>query len=357
MVRKRQIYLFSLLPLVLLAIPLLAPEPQPESFPQPAPVPLKMTLSGYGFFEGELKNLKPTERVIPYTLNTPLFSDYAFKARFAYIPEGETVTYHDSLSLDFPKGTVLIKNFYYPDDFNQPEGDRRIMETRLLVNNGTSWKALPYVWDESQTDATLDVAGGRSEVSWTHYDGKERKIEYSVPNANQCKGCHKYAGATQPIGPTGRQLNRNLDYGSGPENQLQYWAARGLLTGLPETPAYAPVWDDPATGSLDERARIYLDINCAHCHKPDGTANTSGLFLDYHEQDLTALGLNKPPTAAGRGSGGRQYGIVPGHPEQSILLYRMETEDPGEMMPEIGRKMIHEEGVALIRKWIQQMDQ
>ena len=351
--------MYTLLPVTLLIALLgLWPDSDPKPEPEPAPEPLKMSLSDYGFFEGDLKELQPAARVFPYTLNTPLYSDYAHKARFVYIPEGAAVPYNDSIAFEFPEGTVLIKNFYYPHDFRQPEGARRIMETRLLVRNSKGWKALPYIWDEAQTDATLEVAGGRSDVSWVHSDGKTRELEYAVPNANQCKGCHKYGEKTQPIGPTSRQLNGDLDFGNGPENQLEYWAKMGILTGLPEAESrpYAPVWNDPATGSLAQRARIWLDINCAHCHKPDGPANTSGLFLDIHQKNLTALGLNKSPTAAGRGSGGRQYGIVAGKPDQSILVYRMETTDPGEMMPEIGRKMIDEEGVALIREWIEKME-
>lgn len=353
--QKRKFFLL-LLPLGLLCI-MLGAWSSPSATPQPTPA-LKFKLSEYGFFEGELNQLNPAKQVIPYTLNTPLYSDYAFKARFVYIPEGSTVPYNDSIAFDFPEGTVLIKNFYYPEDFQEPEGKRRIMETRLLTRNAKGWKALPYIWDEAQTEATLDVAGGRSMVSWTHTDGKKRELEYAVPNANQCKGCHKHGGKTRPIGPTSRQLNGSFDYVDGAENQLERWKKLGVLTGLPATDAraYAPVWNDPTTGTLDQRARTWLDINCAHCHKPDGPANTSGLFLDIHQTDMTALGLNKSPTAAGRGSGGLQYGIVPGAPDQSILLYRMQSTDPGEMMPEIGRKMIDEEGVALIQEWIQHME-
>ncbi|WP_229364501.1 c-type cytochrome domain-containing protein [Fibrella aestuarina] len=108
---------------------------------------------------------------------------------------------------------------------------------------------------------------------------------------------------------------------------------------------------------MAERARIYLDINCAHCHRPDGPANTSGLNLTIHEQNPTAWGLRKTPVAAGRGSGGHQYDIVAGKPNESILLYRMASTDPGVMMPEVARKVTHQEGVALIREWIEKMNE
>ena len=106
-----------------------------------------------------------------------------------------------------------------------------------------------------------------------------------------------------------------------------------------------------------DRARAYLEINCAHCHSADGPAKTSGLMLDYHETNPAALGVGKAPVAAGRGSGGRFYGIVPGKPDASIMVYRMEATDPELMMPEMGRKQTHEEGVALVREWIAGMSE
>ena len=56
--------------------------------------------------------------------------------------------------------------------------------------------------------------------------------------------------------------------------------------------------------------------------------------------------------AAGRGSGGREFDIVPGQPDQSIIMFRMTSVDPGIMMPELGKRLIHTEGVELIREWI-----
>jgi hypothetical protein len=110
-----------------------------------------------------------------------------------------------------------------------------------------------------------------------------------------------------------------------------------------------------ASKPLEQRALAYLDINCAHCHNPAGQAQTSGLFLDWKTTDKTAYGFMKTPVAAGRGSGGRQYDIVPGRPDQSILYYRMASTDPGVMMPEMGRKLNHAEGLKLIEEWIKSL--
>jgi len=82
---------------------------------------------------------------------------------------------------------------------------------------------------------------------------------------------------------------------------------------------------------------------------------TSGLFLNIEETDSTKLGVFKPPVAAGRGSGDRLHTIVPGKPNESIMIYRMESTDPGVMMPELGRKLVHKEGVELVKEWIKKM--
>jgi len=317
----------------------------------------KQTLSEYGFFKGNLANLKPAKDVIPYTLNTPLFSDYASKARFVKIPEGKSVSYNAKEVFDFPVGTILIKNFFYHKDDRKPQKGKRILETRLLIHESDGWVALPYIWNDAQTEASLDVAGDTKKVNWRDAKGKKRKIEYIIPNMNQCKGCHERGKKMVPIGPSARQLNGDFAYQSGPMNQLLYWQKQGILKGLPkltEVPRL-PVWNDPTTGSLDARARAWLDINCGHCHRPDGPANTSGLFLYIHEQNNTALGINKAPIAAGRAAGNLHFDIVPGKPQKSILVYRMESTDPGIMMPEIARQLVHKEGLALLKEWIRKM--
>ncbi|MEP4534939.1 MAG: SO2930 family diheme c-type cytochrome [Cyclobacteriaceae bacterium] len=314
-------------------------------------------LSDWNLFEQPLANLSPEKDVIPYDLNTPLFTDYAHKARFVKLPEGTTAKYNPVEVMDFPEGTILIKNFYYPIDFSQPEGDRRIIETRLLINEPKGWNALVYVWNEKQTDAELKIAGKNVPVSWTDEKGVLRNVKYSVPNLVQCKSCHELSGEMSPIGPTARQLNRSYSYADGSNNQLSKWASLGILSAIPPESEWPiiPVWDDETTGTLDARARAWLEINCAHCHRAVGPAKNTGLYLTYAETDLYKLGLNKPPVAAGRGSGGLKFGIVPGQPDQSILYHRISSTDPGVMMPELGRKMNHDEGITLIREWIAEM--
>ena len=314
-------------------------------------------LSSWGFFKEELNALTPNAELMPYDLNTPLFSDYSYKSRFVRLPENTVAQYHQTEVMDFPLGTVLIKNFYYPLDFNQPNGERRILETRLLIHERVGWNAFTYVWDENQTDAVLTVSGQQIPVEWKDESGVLRKVSYSVPNLVQCKSCHEMNGRMMPIGPTARQLNRDYAYNGNSENQLIKWQNAGILGSLPEPDQWPKlaVWNDPQTGDLAERARAWLEINCAHCHRTEGPAKNTGLYLMANETDQYKLGIYKPPVAAGRGSGGLKYAIVPGNAKSSILYFRIASTDPGIMMPEVGRKVNHEEGIALVKEWIGEM--
>jgi len=318
-------------------------------------------LSEFALFVGELSDLQPAKEVIEYQLNTPLFTDYAEKQRLIKLPEGTAASYTADGPLDFPVGTVIAKTFYYPADMTAPAGERpgerRIVETRILEHRADGWVGIPYVWNDEQTDAMLALTGGETEVSWVHTDGELRQNVHLVPNFNDCKRCHA-TPTMQPLGPKARNLNRDMVAGDGSAevmNQLAAWAAAGRLVGLPE-PAEVPRladWGDPHSGSVDERARAYLDVNCAHCHSAEGPARNSGLHLDVATADPYRLGVFKTPVAAGRGTGGRLYGIVPGKPHESILHYRIETTRAGEMMPEFGRSLVHTEGLALITEWIE----
>lgn len=314
-------------------------------------------LSDWNFFQGPIYELIPNDDIIPYELNTPLFSDYALKSRFIKIPQGEKAVYQSEQVMTFPEGTILIKNFYYPEASGLTQTSKRIIETRLLINEMEEWKALTYVWNVEQTEAYLEIAGRSVPVSWKDENGILKNVNYSVPNLVQCKSCHEFNGKLMPIGPTARQLNKPMNYEHETLNQLIKWQSEGLLTALPPSSEWpmVPVWNDPKSGSLNDRARAWLEINCAHCHRAEGPAKNTGLYLTYFESDEYKLGINKPPVAAGRGSGGLKYSIVKGKPDESILLHRISSLDPGVMMPEVGRKMNHDEGIELIRQWISQL--
>jgi len=312
-------------------------------------------LSDYGLFQGALADHRPAERVFQYDLNTPLFSDYTKKYRFIRVPEGEEINFRDKGVLDFPVGTVISKTFSYPHDMRDPSKGERLLETRIELRKKDNWYGFSYLWNEEQTEATLALGGAEVDVSWVHSDGKPRSNNYRIPNANQCISCHEVGDKFVPIGPVAANMNREFDYGHGTENQLAHLRTNGVLTGMDDL-ATAHAW--PTTKSdatIDERARTWLHVNCAHCHQPEGTARTSGLDLRKSQSDLAKLGVWKTPIAAGHGTGGNSYDIVPGKPDKSILLHRIKSTDPSVTMPSIAKSMVSEEAVELMREWIAQI--
>lgn len=332
-------------------------------------------LSEWGMLAANADELVISEGVTPYDLATPLFSDYALKLRTVWTPNAEPAVYNENGVFNFPVGTVITKTFYYPMTGDAWTGGvaisrersvnnnilaldhLRLVETRILVHRADGWAALPYMWNDEQTDAVLKRTGDVIPMTLHRDDGRAERFGYLVPNTNQCAGCHATdatAKAIEPIGLKARHLNKPSSFQPG-FNQLDHWLARGLLTGdvSPPAPRNAD-WTDE-TAPLEARARSYLDANCSHCHNPVGPADTSGLDLEPGA-DGPALGICKTPIAAGTGTGGRVFSIVPGDPEQSILVFRMEITDPGAMMPELGRAVVHEEGLALVSDWIAQME-
>ncbi len=315
-------------------------------------------LSDYHFFKGALKDLIPNDKVLPYELITALITDYAHKSRFVWMPEGTTAAYTKDEVVDFPAGAVLIKNFYYPNDFRDESKGRKIMETRLLIKHADKWDALTYVWNDEQTDAELSIVGDNKKVSCINIHGEKLNLDYSVPNKNQCKNCHNLNNVQVPIGPKVRYLNKDLKYADGNKNQLEKWTEVGYLSGYKKeenlTNKIADAFDEKS-GTLEERAKSYLEVNCAHCHRREGSANTTGLYLMLSDKNPESWGVMKSPVAAGRASGDNLYDIVPGKPDESILVYRMTENDPEIRMPELGRSVQHKEAVELIRQWITAM--
>ena len=128
-------------------------------------------ISQYALFAGDPAAQQPAPGVIPYDINSALFSDYAEKFRFIKLPAGASATYRSEGVFDFPVGTIIAKTFAYPRDARDPSQARRLIETRILKHEPDGWVGLPYVWNEAQSEATLDVAGDTVNVSWIHTDG------------------------------------------------------------------------------------------------------------------------------------------------------------------------------------------
>ncbi len=314
-----------------------------------ADAPFPRALSAFNLFADAERQI-PNNGLIPYDVITPLFSDYAEKYRFVYVPEGQSITYRDDGSFAFPVGAALVKTFAYPA---LSGNGIDLIETRVMIHRETGWEGAAYVWNDEETDAALSVAGKRVPVAWRADDGETRGTTYFVPNMNQCKQCHRRAEVVEPLGFQARHINRDMAYDGGIQNQLDYLGAHGVLSGAPNSDAIArtPKWDDESV-ELDARVRAYLDVNCAHCHNPKGLGSHTDLDLTYAQSDPVHRGIMKRPTSAGRASMDLYFAIRPGDPDRSFLLQRLLSTEPAVRMPQIMRTVVHEEGVALIRDWI-----
>ena len=311
----------------------------------------KKLLSDYNFFK-EIETQIPNENVIPYHLASPLFSDYTYKFRFVSMPNGEFAQYNYNEVFNFPVGTKIIKTFAYPVDDRDLSLGFQLLETRLLIKDQNGWYPLSYIWKENQDDAELKYIGKTINAKWIDKNGVEQVNRYRVPNINQCGSCHNLNKVIMPIGPKGRNLDVDFFYQHGMENQIDYWDKINILENIPsDRKNQTAIWNLESE-TIENRARAYLDINCAHCHREGGSAGNSGFYLSHEETNNTSLGIMKKPVAAGRGSGGLKYVIKPGISEESILLYRMASTDPGVMMPELSRNMKHKEAIPLIKEWI-----
>jgi uncharacterized repeat protein (TIGR03806 family) len=298
----------------------------------------------------------PREGVLPYDLNTPLFSDYAQKTRTVWLPPGTAAPYDTAGALDLPVGAIVTKTFAMAPDQRTPAAGRKLVETRVLVHWATGWRGYPYIWDADEQDATYTPGGRVRTFDLVTPSGTATTASYLIPSVTQCARCHSDdpAEPMHLLGPSVANLNRDFVYAGGTENQLAHWSAAGILDGAP-APAAAPklaAAHDPASGTVEQRARAYLEVNCAFCHSTTGLARTTGLFLGTGVTDPFHLGVCKPPVAAGPGAGGLQYDVVPGTPDASILVHRVDATDAVTVMPQIGRSVKHEEGVALVREWV-----
>jgi uncharacterized repeat protein (TIGR03806 family) len=342
-------------------------------------------LSAWNFVVSDGKTLKLNASAVPYDLNSALFSDYAFKLRAVYVPQGKQVGYRADGTLDFPVGTAIAKTFYYPKAIGtdaaytgvarrhqDEQGDavdlatHVVVETRILFRQSDStWTGLPYVWDADQKDATLKIGGATAKLELVPGSGATEKFDYGVPNAQQCQKCHSTENAggkgILPIGPKARNLNKSYAYSATDSvNQLEHWNSLKLLSaypGLASAPANAD-WTD-ATQTLQARAKAYLDVNCAHCHNPGGNAQQSGLMLDHATVGSATApeqwGVCKKPLAYGGPGAPYRYGIEAGKADESLLLYRMAHTGTADVMPAIGRKVNHDEALVMVRDWINQL--
>lgn len=312
-------------------------------------------ISDYNFFKTPISDLNPVYGVLPFQPASQLFTDYAKKYRFIWMPDGVSGNYiADNQVFDFPVGTVLIKNFYYENVL--PSNSKKIIETRLMIRKTDEWIFANYIWNENQSEALYDMNGATIPIEWSE-NGVTKSTNYKIPNKNDCFMCHYTNNKNIPIGPKPQNLNFPINFTDGFKNQIDKLKEFGYITNQVPTNINSIVDYNDTSKSLDLRARSYLEINCANCHREGGYAAFYPVRLNFTPQpDYPALGFCLEPNITFSVPKASHI-FYPGDHTKSAVFYRMNSLDPTVKMPMIGTTMIHEEGVSLINNWINSFEE
>lgn len=346
---------------------------------QKAATPFPRKLSETGLFSST-KSLTPAHGVIPYDVNSPLWSDHAHKERFIAIPKDSQVEFEAVLypqgapgavpGWRFPDGTVLVKTFSLDMTAGDPRTRKRL-ETRLLhykkmdgkddAYGAQVWRGYTYLWNDAQTDAELIEAQGlnkKYQIKDANAKNGVREQKWHFPSRTECTLCHTMS-AKYVLGVNTAQMNRDFDYGGahGSKNQLAHLNELGVFTKpLPATPvklARLAHYHDQSE-SVDDRARSYLQSNCSHCHRKWGGGNAE--FQLLNTLSLKELGVIDERPGQGKFKLKDPRILVPGDPERSLIYYRMNKLGLGRM-PHIASSIRDERATALIKKWISEMSE
>jgi glucose/arabinose dehydrogenase/mono/diheme cytochrome c family protein len=356
--------------------------------------PFPRLLSQTGLFTDTAKH-QPDPALIPYDVNSPLWSDNAKKQRFIALPTDTQIDHMPAHGWNFPEGGALVKTFSLGMEAGNPASARRL-ETRVMLKQGGQWAGYTYLWNDAQTDAELAPAAGVDQT-YTIKDpvapNGQRQQTWHYPSRAECLVCHSRA-ANFVLGLSDLQMNRDFDYGNGrTDNQLRTLEHLGVLrtdypallrerlrkeshglsdeqlakltdttgqrelaksTLLMKPPQQLPHLADPAdtAQSLDVRARSYLHANCAHCHVEAGGGNAS-VDLDFATVPSNTKMFDQPAQSNLLALPDAKL-IATAHPEKSILLHRVATRGTGQMPP-IGSNLVDERGAKLLEEWIRKM--
>lgn len=290
--------------------------------------------------------------LLPYELNVPFWSDGARKQRWIAVPDGSAIRFAAQGSWTFPAGTIFVKTFELPLDERQPQKLRRL-ETRVLVRDARGDVfGVVYKWRADGSDADL-LQGARTETLRIRTKRGQRAQDWYYPSSDDCLECHTpLAGGV--LGVNSRQLNRVVTTSNGPQNQLLQWSRMGLFSaplGVAQIAALtALAGADDDRRSVEDRARSYLDVNCAQCHRPGGTV---AYFDARYETPLAQQGLIDGAILIDQGID-RARVVAPNDRWRSILLLRTDTlEDL--RMPPLARNVVDRSGVRLLQQWIESL--
>ena len=319
-------------------------------------------LSELGVFTN-LETLEVIDGLIPYKVNSPLWSNYAVKKRWMAIPNDgqidqpeEQIQFNSNEDWGFPEGTVFIKHFDLPTSNSDPSQLTKL-ETRffIMAKNNTAY-GLTYKWNEDQTDAFLQV--GSSEEEYDIFENGEMVTTqtWQFPGRNQCMACHN-ANANFVLGVKTHQLNSEMYY---PElgfekNQLEYLSDIEILPPLSSSPNTYPIAFNIENESalLDEKIRSYLDANCSSCHRLGGVSDLT-MDLRFHTP-LELKNIINLPTLS-QSSDHRNLIVEPGNHQGSELWVRDQSEDENRMPP-LGRNLVDHEYVEALAEWIDGLTQ
>ncbi len=290
--------------------------------------------------------------VIPYEPQEQFWTDGAIKTRHIAIPGVQQATYTASAGWNFPNGTTIVKNYRLPLIDGSPASAVRV-ETRLLVKNSGDWTGYSYRWNPEQTDAFLLTAAETREFT-IQTSGGPINYTWQFPSSSQCLQCHTVA-ANRTVGLSTIQMNCDYLYPvSGvTDNQLRTLDHISFfdapLPGLPNTLPSMP--DSKDTGyTLEQRAKSYLHANCSHCHMPGGPTPSS-MDLRYQTPVASMNVLGVPPSSGDFGIPDAAL-VKPGVPDESIIVYRMESLQQVARMPPLTSTRVDTVGAQLIRDWI-----
>jgi len=293
-------------------------------------------LSDLKLFDGDLESLKLYNTSVEYDFLSGLFIDYAAKLRAISVPRATQITYEGPGLLDFPDNTVLTMTMYYLKDGTNPSLGKRIMETWVLIKKNAKWEMGNYIWNEAQTDAVLAKGNEniRVPLNFISVHGKPEFVNYEITSANSCIKCHNINGAITPIGLKARSLNTAL----AEESRIQLLKDKNLLIGAPEVsqiPYLTAILD--TSEKLEDRARAYMDMNCAHCHQPGG----------FHDSEIKkSIDLRFETTF--ENSRITMY-------KDSILKRVSAPESSAIFMPLEGTTLADEIGIDLLQQYINKM--
>lgn len=292
-------------------------------------IEFKSHLSEYDIYQGFQGNIIPQSQFHLYEVSTQLFSDYAEKQRLIYVPIGDKLSANGDGLPDFPDGTILVKTFFYYKDKRDTSMGKKIIETRLLIKENNNWNVATYLWNEEQTDASIITAGLNKTVNWIDDNGNANLISFKIPGNRACAGCHSNDNIINPLGLKMRNLNFPVFRNSNYINQLDYLQNLNILnsTNTNNFSSLPNAFD--TTQSIIERARAYLDINCAHCHNDKGLADFSDLYMEYE------LTFNETHI----------------QDKKSKIIKKMEEGQ----MPVIGITTVDKNGLELIKKFIESL--